>query len=95
MKLIYLNRWGIVFHAILTTDSEAEDRIMASRVCTSLEEARRLIDGWQVQHGIAADDIHDNSRLDMNELSWGIAILVTYAAVSLYLNSPSVHRYFR
>ena len=36
-----------------------------------------------------------SERLDINELSWGIAILVTYAAVSLYLNSPSVHRYFR
>ena len=38
----------------------------------SLEESRRLIDGWQVQHGIAAQDIHDDSRLDMNELLAGI-----------------------
>lgn len=53
MKLIYLNRWGIVFHAILTTVTEDEDRVLASRVCMSLEEARRLIEGWQLQHGIA------------------------------------------
>ena len=72
MKLIYLNRWGMVYHAILTTVTEDEDRVLASRVCMSLEEARRLIVGWQTQHGIAAEDIHDNSRLDLNELLAGI-----------------------
>lgn len=60
MKLIYLNRWGIIFHAILTTFTEDEDRVLASRVCTSLEEARRLIEGWQAQHGIADNDIRDH-----------------------------------
>ena len=74
MKLIYLNRWGMVFHAILTTVTDEDDRVLASRVCTSLEEARRLIEGWQTQHGIAAHDIHDNSRLDLNELLGGIEI---------------------
>ena len=72
MKLIYLNRWGLVYHAILTTVTEEEDRVLISRVCMSLDEARRLIEGWQVQHGIAAQDIHDNSRLDLNELLAGI-----------------------
>lgn len=72
MKLIYLNRWGVVFHAILTTVTEDEDRVLASRVCMSLEEARRLMEVWQVQHGIAAEDIRDNSRLDLNELLAGI-----------------------
>ena len=71
MKLIYLNRWGIVFHAILTTVTEEEDRVLASRICMSLAEARRLIEGWQTQHGIADHDIHDNSRLDMSELLAG------------------------
>lgn len=72
MKLIYLNRWGVVFHAILTTVTEEEDRVLASRVCMSLAEARRLIEGWQVQYAVAAQDIHDNSRLDLNELLAGI-----------------------
>jgi len=72
MKLIYLNRWGLVYHAILTTVTEEEDRVLASRVCMSLADARRLIEGWQVQHGIAAQDIRDNSRLDLNELLAGI-----------------------
>ena len=72
MKRIFLNRWGLVFHAILTTVTEEEDRVLASRVCVSLDEARRLIEGWQVQHGIAAEDIRDNSSLDLNELLAGI-----------------------
>ena len=42
---------------------------------------------------IAIGNISD--RLDTNKLSWGIAILVCYAAVSVYLNSPPVKRYFR
>lgn len=72
MKLIYLNRWGIVFHVILATVTEAEDRVLASRVCMSLEEARRLIEAWRVQHGIAAQNIRDNTRLDLIELFAGI-----------------------
>lgn len=72
MKYIYLNRWGIVFHAILTTITAEEDRVLASRVCTSIEEARRLFERWQVQYGIAAQEIYDNSRLDLTELLAGI-----------------------
>lgn len=72
MKHIYLNRWGCQFHAILATVTEDEDRVLASRICMTLEEARRLIEGWQAQHGIADHDIRDNSRLDLNELLAGI-----------------------
>jgi len=36
-----------------------------------------------------------SERLDTSSLSWGIGILVSYALVSLYLNSPSVRRYFQ
>jgi hypothetical protein len=72
MKRIFLNRWGMVFHAILTTATEDEDRVLASRICMSLEEAQLLIEGWQVQYGIAAQAIQDNSRLDLKELLAGI-----------------------
>jgi hypothetical protein len=34
-------------------------------------------------------------RLDTQKLSWGVAIVVGYAAVTLYLNSPPVRRRFR
>ncbi len=33
-------------------------------------------------------------KLNTTELSWGIAILVTYAAVAVYLNSPPIRRHF-
>ena len=71
MKIIYLNRWGMVFHAILTVVTEDEDRVLGSRVCTTLQEAWRLIEAWRVQHGINIE-IRDNSRLDLNELLAGI-----------------------
>lgn len=70
MKRIFLNRWGLVFHVILTTVTEEEDRVLASRVCMSLQEARRLIEGWQAQYGIC--DIRDNSSLDLSKLLAGI-----------------------
>ncbi len=72
MKHIYLNRWGIVFHAFLTTVAEEEDRVLASRVCTSLDEAWRLIEGWQLQFAVADHDVHDNSQLDLSKLLKGI-----------------------
>ena len=33
-------------------------------------------------------------RLDMNKITWGIAVLLSYAAVTVYLNSPGVMRQF-
>jgi uncharacterized membrane protein YsdA (DUF1294 family) len=33
-------------------------------------------------------------RLDVNELTWGIAVLVAYGAISTYLFSPPVRRHF-
>jgi len=72
MKVIYLNRWGLTYHAILTTVTEEEDRVLASRVCTSLNEARRLIEGWQVQYAVEDQNVRDNSQLDLNKLLAGI-----------------------
>ncbi len=72
MKFIYLNRWGIDFHSILTTVTDEADRVLVSRVCTSIDEARRLIERWQVRYGIAAQEICDNSWLDLTELLGGI-----------------------
>jgi hypothetical protein len=43
--------------------------------------------------GIAIGNIAD--RLDTSRLNWGIAILISYGAVSLYLNSPAIRRYYR
>ena len=30
----------------------------------------------------------------MNQITWGIAMLLSYAALSVYLNSPSIKREF-
>lgn len=36
-----------------------------------------------------------NDRLDTTKISWGVALIVGYLAVALYLNSPPVRRRFR
>ena len=69
---IFLNRWGMVFHVILAAVTEEESRNIASRICTSLEEARRLVEAWKLRFAVAPVDIIDNSRLDMNELLAGV-----------------------
>jgi hypothetical protein len=42
--------------------------------------------------GIAIGSIED--KLDTSRLSWGIAILISYGVVALYLNSPAIRRYY-
>jgi len=34
-------------------------------------------------------------RLDMNKITWGIALLLGYAALAVYLNSPGMRREFK
>jgi hypothetical protein len=52
----------------------------------------------QVNEAAPGEDgpvIHSvNERLDQNKLTWGIMIVVSYAALALYLNSPPVRRRF-
>jgi hypothetical protein len=36
-----------------------------------------------------------NDRLDTTKIAWGVALIVGYVAVALYLNSPQVRRRFR
>ena len=46
--VIYLNKWhSNLFHVILAVHDDEIDYILASRVCTTLEEARRLSQRWQ------------------------------------------------
>jgi hypothetical protein len=73
-NIVFLNRWGHLYHLMLVvTDGEAEHRLH-SRICLSLEEARRLIEHWRGKYYIGPDDVQDNSRLDMNELLKGMEI---------------------
>ena len=71
-NVIYLNRWGHIFHLILVrTDGEVDYRLH-SRICLSLSEARQLLEQWQERHHVAPEDVQDNSKLDLNELLRGI-----------------------
>ena len=38
--VIFLNRWGVIFHVILSAVSEGEGRNVSSRICTSLGEGQ-------------------------------------------------------
>ena len=70
--VIYLNRWGHVYHLILVrTDGDVDYRLH-SRICLSLPEARQLVEQWQERHHVFPEDIQDNSHLDLNELMKGI-----------------------
>ena len=71
--VIYLNKWHAnLFHVILAVHDEEIDYILASRVCTTLDEARRLSQRWQQQHAVGVEDVRDNSALVLSELLAGI-----------------------
>jgi hypothetical protein len=71
-NLIYLNRWGHIYHMMLVvTDGETEHRLH-SHICLSMDEARRLLEHWRQKYYIGLEDMQDNSRLDMNELLKGM-----------------------
>lgn len=70
--IAFLNRWGHIFHVILVVTDGHEERRLHSRICLSLEEARSQIEHWQQKYYIAADDVQDNSRIDLNELMKGM-----------------------
>jgi hypothetical protein len=66
-NVIYLNKWGHLYHLMLVvTDGETEHRLH-SRICLTLGEAHRLIEHWRQKHYIGPNDVQDNSQLDMNE----------------------------
>ena len=70
--VIYLNRWGHVYHLILVrTDGDVDYRLH-SRICLSLPEARQLVEQWQEKSSVTPEDIQDNSHLDLSELLKGI-----------------------
>ena len=45
MKLIYLNRWSIVFHAFHTTITEDGDRVLAIVLARLLKRLGGVIEG--------------------------------------------------
>ncbi|MDX2037091.1 MAG: hypothetical protein SFX72_10600 [Isosphaeraceae bacterium] len=47
-------------------------------------------DELEVDHGIRPI----TEKLDMNRVTWGIALVFAYAAISVYLNSPPIRKHF-
>lgn len=64
----YLNRWSHLYHLMLAVVDGDVHRRLDSRFCTSLGEARRLLDRWRVTHAIPAPHVHDNSDIDLDVL---------------------------
>jgi hypothetical protein len=71
-NVVFLNRWGHVYHLMLVAADGDNEHLLRSRICLSLGEARALIEHWRRHYYIGPDDVQDNSRLDMNELLNGM-----------------------
>ena len=69
--MIFLNRWNTLYHLMLTQVEGDESRRLDSRYATSLEQARKALAYWQNEFNVAAEDIHDNSIVDLDDIfSW-------------------------
>jgi hypothetical protein len=68
MKIAYLNRWSDLFHLMLADVDGDVHRRVESRFCRSLDDARRLLAHWQVEHGVGPENVRDNSRIDLDVL---------------------------
>lgn len=68
---IFLNRWNSLFHLMLTQVEGDDSRRLDSRYATTLEQARKAVDYWRVEFNVAAEDVHDNSMVDLDDIfSW-------------------------
>jgi hypothetical protein len=69
--MIFLNRWNTLYHLMLTKVDGEQSCRLDSRYATSLEQARKAVAYWQNEFHVAADDIHDNSMVDLDDIfSW-------------------------
>jgi hypothetical protein len=69
--VIYLNRWNNLFHLMLMSVDGEESRRLDSRYDRSLEQVRKAVDYWRIEYEVAAEDIHDNSAIDLDDIfSW-------------------------
>jgi len=69
--VIYLNRWNDLFHLMLLKVDGEQSRRLDSRYTRSLAQARKAVAYWQTEYQVAAEDVHDNSDVDLdNILAW-------------------------
>lgn len=70
---IFLNKWhSHLYHVILAVTDDAIDYTLASRVCTNLDDAHRLVEKWRREYAVADDGVHDNSLIDLGKVLAGI-----------------------
>lgn len=69
--MIFLNRWNDLYHLMLMKVDGDRSRRLDSRYARSLEQARKAVAYWQKEFNIAAEDVHDNSMVDLDDIfSW-------------------------
>lgn len=71
-NVVFLNRWGHLYHLMLVLTDGEHDHRLRSCVCLSLQEAHQVIENWRQTFYIAPADVQDNSKVDMNDLLRGI-----------------------
>lgn len=66
--LIFLNRWNDLYHLILMKVEGERSYRLDSRYSRSLEQARKAVTYWQTEYEVAAEDVPDNSDVDLDEV---------------------------
>lgn len=67
--VVYLNRWNDLFHVVhAVVIAGTVHRRLDSRYCRTLPEARSVVAGWIEDHHVAAENVHDNSEIDLDVL---------------------------
>jgi hypothetical protein len=66
--MIFLKRWGNLFHLMLSGVDGEDSRRLDSRYATSLEQARKAVVYWQTEFNVPAENVHDNSMVDLDDV---------------------------
>lgn len=53
---------------MLTKMDGERSRRLESRFCRTLEQARKVMAYWQAECEVAAEDVHDNSDVDLDDI---------------------------
>lgn len=68
--VIYLNRWGMMFHLLLGSIEGDTHRRLRSQFCRTIEDARQVVAHWQAEHEVPNENVRDNSEIDLDDLIW-------------------------
>ena len=69
--VIFLNKWNDLYHLMLASVDGEDSRRLDSRYATSQEQARKAVAYWQTEFKVAAEDVQDNSMVDLDDIfSW-------------------------